>query len=175
MEAIPEPTGDARVQATITIAKTQATLLSTGLLTGDTLGTVRDTNAKIGAILGPTHPAVIILKKMTAIAAAISEGRPEPTDEELRAIESGGAPRSSGCFLATAALGTDEADDVVRLREFRDRVLRRSAAGRAFIAVYQRLSPPMAAVVARSLILRCLVRWTIVLPARVLADVAMGR
>ncbi len=38
------------------------------------------------AVLGQAHPAVLTLKKMIAIAEAIVEDRPEPSDEELEAI-----------------------------------------------------------------------------------------
>ena len=44
------------------------------------------------------------------------------------------------------------------LREFRDRYLRHSAAGRAFIRFYYRYSPPVAAVIAEHDWLRFLVR-----------------
>ena len=44
----------------------------------------------------------------------------------------------SKCFIATAAFGSDQAESVVRLREFRDLFLRRSWPGRRFIAAYER-------------------------------------
>jgi len=48
------------------------------------------------------------------------------------------------CFIATAAYGSPSERHVLALREFRDDVLRRSAAGRAFIAWYYEHSPPVA-------------------------------
>jgi len=48
------------------------------------------------------------------------------------------------CFIATAAYGSSSERHVAALREFRDRVLRRSAAGRVFIAWYYDHSPPIA-------------------------------
>lgn len=80
-----------------------------------------------------------------------------------------GAPKSQ-CFLATAAYGSEHADEVVRLRSFRDTVLRRTWGGRAFIVVYEYLSPPVARLVARSALLRGVIRHLIVRPARRLTD-----
>ncbi len=54
------------------------------------------------------------------------------------------APKKGGCFIATAACGSEGHVDVLRLRAFRDRVLARSAAGRALVALYERVSPPLA-------------------------------
>lgn len=51
---------------------------------------------------------------------------------------------AGGCFVATAAYGSRTHPDVVALRGFRDEVLVRHAAGRAFVAVYRVLGPRMA-------------------------------
>ena len=65
---------------------------------------------------------------------------------------------ASGCFIATAAYGSAFEPHVESLRRFRDEYLRRSALGRAFIRLYYRYSPPVAAIVARHASLRLVVR-----------------
>jgi hypothetical protein len=85
------------------------------------------------------------------------------------------AQATSMCFIATAACGTDRAHDVVRLREFREEVLRPTLAGRELIAVYETLSPPIARLIARSDFTRYLARQLIVRPARKLADAWLAR
>jgi hypothetical protein len=64
-------------------------------------------------------------------------------DEEKDAGGSGG-----GCFVATAAYGSGSHPDVVDLRRFRDEVLVRHAAGRAFIGFYAAVGPRLAAYVS---------------------------
>jgi hypothetical protein len=73
--------------------------------------------------------------------------------------------QQSRCFIATAACGSGQAVDVVRLQQFRDRVLRRTALGRTCIMVYERLSPPLAHRIAHSARARGMVRRVIVQPA----------
>ena len=56
----------------------------------------------------------------------------------------------SGCFVATAACGDPFAPEVIYLSSFRDEVLTGSRIGRLVIAIYYALSPPIAAIIARS-------------------------
>ncbi len=70
----------------------------------------------------------------------------------------GGGDGGSGCFIATAAFGSPLVPQVQILREFRDRYLVSNPAGRVFVTLYYDLSPPLAAVIARSETLRALVR-----------------
>lgn len=60
----------------------------------------------------------------------------------------GGGGGGSGCFVATAAYGSALEPEVQSLRTFRDAHLRTNGPGRAFVAWYERTSPPLAAWIA---------------------------
>lgn len=72
------------------------------------------------------------------------------------------------CFIATAAHGSMEHEDVAVLRRFRDRVLMRTDTGRAFVATYYGLSPAWAERIRESEALKRLTRAALA-PAVVLA------
>ena len=63
-----------------------------------------------------------------------------------------------GCFIATAAYGSPLHPHLGLLREFRERYLRTSSAGRLFLAFYERYSPSLAALIDRHEMLRGLTR-----------------
>ncbi len=62
------------------------------------------------------------------------------------------------CFIATAAYGTTDTEQINILREFRDKVLLPNKAGAAFVSFYYKVSPPIATFVSRSEVLRTIVR-----------------
>ena len=64
----------------------------------------------------------------------------------------------SGCFIATAAFGSDLAPEVATLRVLRDAATSRSALATAAVDLYYRSSPPLAQALARSSVGRALVR-----------------
>ena len=72
------------------------------------------------------------------------------------------------CFIATAAFGTPHEPVVQIFREFRDSVLRTHFLGRCFIALYGIIGPPMAAVIARTCLLRRAVSKILVCLARII-------
>jgi len=79
--------------------------------------------------------------------------------------ELSGKPPPGKCFIATAACGSDQKDEVVVLQEFRERYLKRCLLGRVAIGLYETLSPPVAAAIAQRPLLRWLVRTCVVQPA----------
>ncbi len=79
--------------------------------------------------------------------------------------------KKSMCFVANAACGDPFAPEVIALSAFRDDVLMPSRLGRLFVSFYYAVSPPIAAVIARSRALRCVAMATLVQPAaRIVAD-----
>jgi uncharacterized repeat protein (TIGR02543 family) len=69
-----------------------------------------------------------------------------------------------GCFIATAAYGSPTAEQLDVLREFRDAVLLESTAGSKLVALYYKLSPPVADFISGNSFLRTRVRELLVDP-----------
>jgi hypothetical protein len=62
------------------------------------------------------------------------------------------------CFIATAVYGTDTAEEINILREFRDVVLLPSGLGAEFVSLYYQISPPIAEVISQHDSVRTAVR-----------------
>ena len=82
----------------------------------------------------------------------------------IAAITGAGSSASGGstasyCFIATAAYGTPQADDVMVLRDFRDKYLLRNNIGRGFVWNYYRYSPSIAKFIKDKPVLKRIVRY----------------
>ena len=64
----------------------------------------------------------------------------------------------SGCFIATAAFGSELAPEVATLRRLRDAAVARSTLAKTAVDLYYRSSPPLAAALAHSDLARAAVR-----------------
>jgi len=79
----------------------------------------------------------------------------------VRAVPTAGDASTGLCFIATAAYGSPWHPHVASLRMFRDRHLRPHAMGRAVIAAYESLSPPIARMISPHPTLRAMTRGTL--------------
>lgn len=99
-------------------------------------------------------------------------GAPGPVQPVLNPScdETGGGSTGGGsrCFIATAACGSHSIE-VSTLRAFRDECLLSNSPGRVLVSLYERLSPPMASILAKSPVLRAITRKMIVSPAYFIA------
>lgn len=74
-------------------------------------------------------------------------------------------PKEQACFIATAAYGMPLSEEITILRQFRDEFLLSSPVGRRFVAVYYRISPPVAEFIYRHRLFRAVIRGCLVNPA----------
>ena len=103
----------------------------------------------------------------TAHASATINDTEQPTTTETTISNqqqpttlpsSGSNDGGGGCFIATAAYGSYLDPHVMILRQFRDDYLLTNAPGRAFVAAYYTVSPPIADFIARHSGIKTVVR-----------------
>lgn len=75
-----------------------------------------------------------------------------------RTVNGSGGGGTKSCFVATMCYGDADAPNVMTLRRFRDRVLKRSELGRAFVFWYYRVGPHLANALASHPTLRAVIR-----------------
>ena len=75
--------------------------------------------------------------------------------------EDDGDGDGGGCFIATAAYGSNMEPHVMVLRQFRDRTLLKSRLGSAIVGLYYRYSPPAADFISKHSIPRIITQWVL--------------
>lgn len=89
---------------------------------------------------------VLILAGIIILVVAISSAGSSSDGSDSGGSDSGGSDSGgSSCYVATMAYGSQDAKQVVLLRQFRDRFLTKFVLGRAFITWYYKNSPAFVA------------------------------
>jgi hypothetical protein len=81
---------------------------------------------------------------------------------------------NGGCFIATAAYGTEAAEEIDVLRAFRDEVLLESTVGSQLVELYYQTSPPVADFISENSLLRTIVREMVIDPMVSVATFTQG-
>lgn len=79
-----------------------------------------------------------------------------------------------GCFIATAAYGTETAKGLDNLRSFRDNILLTNALGESMVNAYYSTSPPIANSLSQHEFIRDATRISLVIPATIITGIIMN-
>lgn len=129
---------------------------------GDLIGSV-DNSIDMGNIdsgIKSLIDAAALLPNEKSVIEAVEKGQ----EIKKAAMSQEKSPEKSGCFIATAVYGDIMAPEVVCLRQYRDKILTLTTTGRAFIKLYYFVSPPLAAIVGKSRVLKIVIRTIILKP-----------
>ena len=134
--------------------------------------------AEVGGYNSETYSAARYLEGVQLGTGGWENGADEPgEDNEVTAEALWGiavAPAEEegegGCFIATAAYGTETAAEIDTLRAFRDEVLLESTVGSQLVEWYYQTSPPVADFISGNDVLRTLVRELVVDPIASLVE-----
>ena len=83
---------------------------------------------------------------------------PQPSPTSPTSPSAPPAEEDEGCFIATAAYGTNTAQEIAILRDFRDEILLQNSLGAQFVSFYYNNSPPIADFISQNDALRAIVR-----------------
>lgn len=129
---------------------------------GDLIGSV-DNSIDMGNVdsgIKSLNDAAALLPNEKSVIEAVEKGQ----EIKKAAMSEEKTPEKSGCFIATAVYGDIMASEVVCLRQYRDNILNLTTTGRAFIKLYYFVSPPLAAIVSKSRVLKIVIRTFILKP-----------
>jgi hypothetical protein len=97
----------------------------------------------------------------TTFGIAGAEKKNEDTFPSENIGQNNSGSGDDSCFIATAAFGSPMAEEVIILREFRDKYLLKTESGRKFIDFYYHFSPPIAEFIKNKPLIKAFARYCI--------------
>jgi hypothetical protein len=122
-------------------------------------GDITDTSYLITGLTNGTRYYLWVKAKNSAGYSTFSTSANETPVADTNSDAGGGG---GGCFIATAAYGSQFEPHVKVLREFRDSYLMQTELGKAFVNLYYKYSPELADVIAKNDTLKLATRWSLV-------------